>query len=186
MSEEQLPVEPFVPSAELLAAVQSAITDIMDRPYSERKPELGKMIKCQVCQHRHRAHIKCEQKFTYRIGDYENFREDEGGNLVPDYRTAVHPDESPTKRQVVGAAQFKGKRIKPHPSKMKLLFIERTREVFDRNGYGLETTGEEFDKNLQQARVIAAREIRKDRRDRRYAARYIQDVSRRVNRGLLT
>src|SRR6266403_441783 len=72
---------------------------------------------------------KCEQVFTYRVDEdnskaanrlsYELYREDEKtGELVPDYRTAMRPEEKPTAKQVVGAASFAKKRYHPHLSKI--------------------------------------------------------------------
>ena len=186
--------ELFTPDAELQKAVADALAKIESGSYSERHPELGKMVNCQICGIRHRVNErKCEQIFTYRIGDYEYTREDKEGNIVPDYRTAIPLDEKPTKRQVMGAVAFKGKRIKPHLSSVKLQFVERTRAVFSRLGFPVEREKkqtiaeftEQFNKNLQRARVVAAREIRKEREmsDRKY--RRHQDQSRRINAGLL-
>src|SRR6266404_7287931 len=90
---------------DLQKAINAVLFAIQDRSFSGRNPELGKMVNCRVCGTRHRLNErKCEQKFTYSVGDYEYFREDEKGDLVPAYRTAMQPDEKPTKRQVQGAA----------------------------------------------------------------------------------
>lgn len=203
MTDELIPVqpvtetvpEPFVVSPELQAALDDAEKIIQGRTFADRHPELGKMVKCQVCGTRHRKNEKkCEQVFTYRVGDFEIYRMDEKTNeLVPDYRTAVRPDEKPTKRQVSGAATFAKKRIHPHPSKIKLQFIERTRKIFEELGFPLERGETEevtdfkkkFEENLQRARVLAAREIRVDRELKDRAARRRTDRSRRINRGLL-
>jgi hypothetical protein len=196
MTDEQIPQipevepEPFQVSAELQAAVDAALGIIRQRSFSERHPELGKMVNCQICKMRHRVNErKCEQKFTYRVGDYELFREEvneETGeiHLVPAYRTAVQPGERPRLKQIVGAAQFVKKRFHPHHSKVKLQFIQRTRIVFERLGFITDTDKETFEKNLQRARVVAARELRKERElsDRAYRRR--RDQARRTNRGL--
>jgi hypothetical protein len=110
--------EQFKLSPELQKEVDTALDKIRGRSFSERRPELGKMIKCQVCGRRHRENErKCEQVFTYRVGDYEYFREDENGKLVPAYRTAISPDEKPTRKQILGAACFAKMRFNPHASK---------------------------------------------------------------------
>lgn len=174
--------EPFNVSAELQKAIDSVMESITCGSYSQRHPELGKMVKCQVCSRRHRASQKCEQVFTYRIGDYELFREDEKGELVPDYRTAMRPNERHTKRQVAGSAAFAKKRLKPHPSKMKLLFIQKTREIFSYLDFPLDDKDENFQENLQRCRVLAARDIRAERESKERAARQRAELSRRINR----
>lgn len=203
MSDELTPVpetqeEPFVPTPELLAEIVAATKILRNRPFSQRHPELGKMINCQFCNTRHRANErKCEQKFTNVVGDFEYFREEETKDgetiLVPDLRTAIRPDEKPTKRQVNGAAYFHKKRHHPHPSKIKLQFIERTRAVFEAEGFSLEKTegqtveefNTQFQKDLHRARIGAARQLRKERRFSSRAVRRVQDTSRRINKGLL-
>jgi hypothetical protein len=198
----------FSVSEELQKAVEAALTNIGDRSFSARHPELGKMVNCQVCGTRHRkvdatynrkkksglkilGNGKCEQVFTYRVGDYEYFRKDATGELVPDYRTAVNPEARPTQKQVIGRAAFAKKRFHPHPSKIKLLFIERVRKVFETLGFALEQSKdqtkeefqEQFQKDLQRARVVAARQLRKERRLSSRETRRMQDTSRRINRG---
>jgi hypothetical protein len=186
---------------EQLAAAEA---EVKSRPFSARNPELGRMIKCQVCGLRHRSVQKCEQKFTNRAGDFEYFHEEEIDGevkLVPTLRTAIPHDEKPTMKQIVGAAATNKKRFHPHHSKIKLLFIERTRKVFDELGFELvdgkseefkaltpdeqKAVAEKFQKDLQRARVVAARQIRKEREfsDRKY--RRMRDTSRRTNKGLL-
>lgn len=176
-------VDPFVASIELQAAVNKALANIKGLSYSERHPELGKMFRCQFCGTRHRKNVgKCEQVFTYSIGDFEYFREDDKGELVPDYRTAMRPDERPTRGQVMGRASFAKKRLKPHPSKMKLLFIQKTREVFSQLGFSLDDKAEDFREKLQRSRMLAARDIRRERELKDRAARERADQARRINR----
>jgi hypothetical protein len=177
--------DPFIASLELQIAVDKALKEIKHRSFSERHPELGKMVNCRVCSRRHREHErKCEQVFTYRVGDYELYRMDEEKNeLVPDYRTAIRPDEKPTMKQYMGAAAYAKKRFHPHLSKVKLLFIERTRKIFEELGFALDDKDGNFQKNLQRARVLAARQIRRERRISSRRARLEQRVSRRINRG---
>jgi len=193
MSEELIPIqpitevvpEPFKASEELEAAVKAALEGIEGRSFSKRHPELGKMIKCQPCGLRHRENEKkCEQVFTYRVGDYELWREDEDGNKTPAYRTAIDPNVQPTRKQVVGAAAFAKKRFRPHHSKIKLQFIERTRAVFVEMGFDTDSEGAVFEKNLQTARVEAARRIRKERRAARKITNRRRDLPGRILRGL--
>jgi hypothetical protein len=207
MTDEHVPMEqaepaPFVITPELQAAIQAAYGAVQNRTFAGRNPQLGKMINCVVCCSRHRKNEKvCEQVFTYRVdhNNYELLKENEQGELVPDYRTAAKEGERPTMKQVMGAAAFNKKRFHPHPSKIKLLFIQRTREIFEALGFPLERTEEEvekdfptakefnetFQKNLQRARVLAARELRQERRFRTRATNRRRDVSRRINAGLI-
>jgi hypothetical protein len=190
--------------------LDAALGDIRSRSFSGRNLHLGKMIKCQVCNLRHRENEKkCVQAFTYRIGDYEYFKEEtneEGETkLVPDVRTAqdaaIKSVGTVTKESVVGKAAFAKKRFHPHPSKIKLQFIERVRKVYEELKFELvDAESEEFkalsldeqkaladkmQKNLHRARVVAARQLRKERElsDRKY--RRMRDTARRINLGLL-
>jgi hypothetical protein len=191
---EESNAEPFVPSEALQAAIDEAMLKIAQRAWEERYSKLGKMKKCQVHGFRHREfefnNKGCEQVFTYHVkdekGEYAQYREDEKGEMVPDYRTAVRPDEKATKEQLMGAATYAKKRFHPHYSKIKLLFIERTREVYDKLKFvhNLLGTPPATASRLQRARVIAARQIRKEREVRERAARRRADQSRRINRGL--
>ncbi len=185
--------EPLTASEELQAVVTETLKKLQGRSFSQRHPELGKMVNCQVCKTRHRtSERKCEQVFTYRVGDYELYRRDAKGDLVPDYRTSMRPDEKPTKRQVVGTAAFKGKRLRPHPSKFNLQLVQRTRSIFLGFGYSVEdkiptekAELEKFEKDLKRARVLAARQIRRERELSDREIRRRQDQSRRINQGLL-
>lgn len=208
MSDELIPLEQvpeveakaFEVSEALQAAIAEATKAIGARSFSERHPELGKMVNCQVCGTRHRLNErKCVQVFTYRMKDYELLKETEDGKVVPDYRTCAPEGEKPTIKQIMGAATFARKRFHPHPSKIKLLLIQKTRAAFERLGFELvddkseafkaltpdekKLKVEQFQKNLQRSRVVAAREIRKERElsDREYRRR--ADQARRINRG---
>ena len=61
---DEIELEKPKPTAGGLVASVLALEEIKRRSFSGRHPELGKMIKCQVCQKRHRDSIKCEQKFV--------------------------------------------------------------------------------------------------------------------------
>jgi hypothetical protein len=200
MTDELTPQpKPFVTTPELQAAIDAALAAVLTRTYAGRNPQLGKMINCQVCRSRHRKNVvQCEQVFTHRMkGDdgktYMLLKDDESGEPVPDYRTCTKEGERPTMKQLMGAAAFKKKRFHPHPSKIKLLLINYTREAFETLGFSLKrndkdsTAPEEvlFQKNLQRARVVAARRIRKERRLRTRATNRQADKSHRINKGLL-
>lgn len=217
MSEEQIvtpvpEVEPEFKSTLTQAQLDAATAEIAGRSFTGRHPELGKMINCAVCGLRHRAINKCEQKFTYTVKDkdgrlYRQYREVEGENgeveVVPDYRTAIPADEKPTRGQISGRPQrpnqFVGPRYNPHPSKMKLLFIQRVREVFEKFGFELvdsksdefkaltpdeqKAKAEKFHKDLHRSRIVAARLLRRERSAESRAVRLMQRESRQINRG---
>jgi len=185
---DELTPDPFVTTPELQAAIDAALAAVLNRPYAARNPQLGKMINCQVCRSRHRKNEKqCEQVFTHRVDhdNYELLRENDNGELVPDYRTCTKEGERPTMKQLMGASAFNKKRFHPHPSKIKLLLIEYTREAFTALGFPLDNKAADFEKNLQRARVVAARRIRKERRLRTRATNRQRDKAKRINKGLL-
>ena len=191
-------------------AVADAIAAVRGRSFSGRNPELGKMVNCRVHGWRHRQFEinpkGCEQVFTYSVKDkdgrrYEQFREEvvtdpegeEGPNgevpkkvtLVPDLRTAIPANSKPTMRQILGAASVAKKRFHPHYSKIKLQFIERTRVVYDNLKFVWNLLDKPSAKasKLERARIIAARQLRKERRAEGDASRRRQETSRRINRG---
>jgi len=148
MSEEnQVPeFEPPKPTAGGLVASVLALEEIKRRSFSGRHPELGKMIKCQVCQKRHRDSIKCEQKFV------ELWIEED---LETGEKTSIHAELVPPKgrrnltfKQTYGAAVVKGKRLHPHPNSRNLQLIEQVRALLP----------DEYDENdLKKARTRARR-----------------------------
>jgi hypothetical protein len=81
--------------------------------YSERRPELGKMINCAVCGRRHRSAHVCVPIYGRTLGHIN-----EKDELVPD-----------TKRQANGAAAYKG-RILKHRNAWGLQVLERTLSIF--------------------------------------------------------
>lgn len=195
----------FKQNPEVQAAADAALAAIQLRTSSERNP-FGKMINCPHCGLRHREvgittyskphkgvveqiTTKCVQKFTNRIGDFELLKEqtDADGNvtLVPDYRTAHVEGTRPTIAQIIGRKSVAGKRIKMHPSKMKLRFIEETRKAFDDLKFDInEEDKEKHSKNLQAARELAALRIRMAHKKAKTARRAHAEHSRRINNGL--
>jgi len=189
-------VQPEFKSTLTPEQLSAATVEIGGRSFSGRHPELGKMVNCAVCGLRHRTINKCEQRFTYKVKDkdgrlYSQYREVEKDgevSLVPDYRTAIPADQKPTQRQISGPPprpnQFVGPRYNPHYSKIKLQFIQKVRAVYDA-WYSLfqtnlvritdedlhkkveETYNSQFKDRLHSARVVAARQIRKERREER-------------------
>lgn len=156
MSEEpkKIELEAPKPTAGGLVASVLALEELKRRSFSGRHPELGKMIKCQVCRLRHRDSQKCEQKFS-KLWVEEDL---ETGEKTTVYAVAAQPKgteiphqisaQQPTENQIIGAAAFKGKRLNSHPNKRKLQFIELVRALVP----------DEFtDEDLQRARKKAAR-----------------------------
>lgn len=141
MSEQltPLPEEKFVPDVELQASINAAMEAILNRSYSERHPELGKMFKCVTCGRRHRA---VQQLFTHS-GNVK--RADKlVGVVTCDVQYAVDYIEedldtgeketffrfATPKYGLVGPSAFKGKRRMSHPNKKNLQLVELTQELF--------------------------------------------------------
>jgi hypothetical protein len=184
MNEEQnLPEEEleFAPASDdVKKAVADAVESHRDKSFAGRNPQLGKMINCGICKARHRSHIKCEQVFA--VKHYEQEFNDETGEYdpeVPVFATAAH-----TKRGVYGAQAFKGKRIKPHLNRRAQMFIERVRKIFTASE-DIDQESELFKEALKIARKKAARQLRKEYRVKANEKRDQQELSRRINEGLL-
>jgi len=174
---EEVEFKPVAP--EVLEAASSALDSIASRSFSGRHPELGKMIKCQVCGRRHRDSQKCIQAFTTKW-----FEEDlETGIIESIFATAAPHDQKPTKRQVAGAAAFEGKRLKPRLNSKDLRVVERTREIFFKLGFTEDVEPEIFQKNLKIAREAAELQLWVEHKQKAKKYRKQQDRSRRINRG---
>lgn len=195
MSEEQKPLVEdieFKPvTQEVTDLIEKALGDIRGRSFSGRNPELGKMIKCQVCSRRHRAPLDkdgnpqttCEQRFVVKHYLQEfNEETQTWGEEVP----VLAQTSQKTRNGVIGTKPFKGKRINPHPSKIKLLFVEKTRKAFEYLRFDLDGPKEEVQANLHKARQLAAMWIRIERKLDTKDRNHMQQTSRRINRGLAT
>ena len=144
-------------------AMIAARLAIYNRPFSERHPELGKMVNCAICDRRHRDSIICIPKYAT-------------GRYAP-YRVMIAPD---TKGGILGRAQFKGKRIKQHHKKGALQLVQLTQTLFPQYEVYITDPVE----CMKLARRDAAR-ILKDKRARvRKFTRAQQDIARRINVGL--
>jgi hypothetical protein len=176
------------PSPELQALVAATLTDIEGRSFSERHPELGKMLKCQVCKTRHRA-PQCAQTFKY-LHTEEDL---ETGEKVDILATVPLPEQieqglraQPPKKQfpkaVFGAAAFAKKRKHPHIAHTKLMFVKLVREFFQGDP---DENSEGYKARITKARRLAFRKMRKDVRRNRKLLHRITDVSRRINNGLV-
>ena len=149
---------------ELAAAVAKFEEQQRLKSFSERHPDLGKMIDCRLCGRRHRegdplakeSRAHGEQKF----GDVEI------------------PSRSVT---------FKKQRINPHHNDKVRRFVRLTKKIFDEDiaPYFHAETPEEQENLVRRAQRRAAHILRKFSIKPRIARKHTQDVSRRVNRGLL-
>lgn len=175
---DELKFKPVDP--EVLKVVDKVVDDIKHLSYAKRHPELGKMINCQVCGMRHFSSKVCQQRFAIK-----HIEEDtETGERTTVYATATpHHAKHPTVNQVIGAAAFKGKRRKSHISRNKLRFIEKVRKLMA--GIPVDLESPDFKSMLNQARHMAAREISHEDEVKAKRLRRQQDVSRRINAGLL-
>ena len=168
----------FKVAPEVAAAVAKFEEEHRDKSFSERHPELGKMMNCAICRSRHRSHIKCKQTFSVRYQEQEMQENGEWGPLTD--VLAVAPR---TRKGVNGAAGFKGRRLKPHLNHRSQLFIARVRKLFTYSE-GAELT-EAFKAALGIARKRAVRQLKKEYRIVANRKTRQQDISRRINRGLL-
>jgi hypothetical protein len=87
-------------SEETKQAIAKFQETFKERTFSQRHPELGKMINCHVCGMRHRSAQVCEQKF------------------------AVGP-VNPKRRYGMGS----NKRINPHWNRKRLMIVDLTRQL---------------------------------------------------------
>ena len=112
-------LNPPEPNDALKAAVEGFKARFEARSYSERHPEIGKMLKCQICLTRHRSSKVCRQKFA--VGTHDPAPEGEKRLLVASQTTI---------KGVWGAAGFNKKRRKPHHSHRMLRLVQLTQDLF--------------------------------------------------------
>ena len=136
-------------------AIADAVNTIRSRSYSERHPELGKMINCPVCSTRHYSSKVCEAKYAAEAAE--------------------------TVRGVYGAAAFSKKRFHPHPNKRGLLLIEKTRELYPQH----EPYFAKPEDAMKEARKEASRILTAERKQKSKTKRDQAKKSRKVNRGLI-
>jgi hypothetical protein len=139
------------------------------KSFSGRHPELGKMVKCQICLRRHRSIIKCEQVFA--VGTHDPAPEGEKTLLIV----------AQTRKGILGAAAFAKKRIRPHINKRGLLLIERTRVLFEKH---LRRFSHPQDA-MMSAREEALFQLRVEYAVRRGVLAQQQQRSRQINQGLI-
>jgi hypothetical protein len=166
-------------------AVDAYFAEREVKSFSERHPELGKMVNCPVCLERHRSARVCVP--TYAVVPDET---DEQGQPV------FYLASQYTRKGVYGAKNFKG-RILKHRNAWGLQVLERATILFrqDIASFPSLTTESiyltkeqkaERDKELERfGRVALSRslnEFRKKRADRRRKFQKITKASRKANR----
>ena len=126
------------------------------RSFGGRHPELGAMVNCGVCGRRHRSNVVCEPVYSAEAKPRHR--------LIP-----------------------KAKRYNPHHNQHDLRLIEKTREITRQN---VPRNGAHFpllsvEQLMKTSRLAAERRLDEEREKEAKRIRRQQDVSRRINRGLL-
>jgi len=173
------PLPVFESSSEAHEAAAAALADIHGRSFSERNPQLGKMINCQFCGLRHRYYAypeRCKQKFKEMYIDEDV----ETGERETVYAMVPLPDQNGTEKSIVGAAKFKGRRKQPRPNHNGLEIIQWTRNIFPTINKEKFTTEAA---QMIEARRIAVEVIESRREKKAKKLRQQQKASRRINRG---
>ena len=164
-------LDPPSPNAALQAAVANFEADRKHKSFSGRRPELGKMINCPVCDRRHRSSQVCVPVYArqklYNVETGEIFF---GEPMMASQKT---------KKGVLGAAQFKGQRLLKHRNARGLQVLERATLLFRRD---YKPFIKDEDAAGKAALSRALNEIRAERRTRRKTLLVITKRSRRLNR----
>jgi len=126
------------------------------KSFSQRHPELGRMVNCQVCNLRHRASRVCVPVYSTELGNLN----EQGVRVLS------------TKKQKFGAAAFKGRIIK-HRNAWGLQVLERATSIFREwraDPYKFTATDDELGKhalsralNEKRAERAADRKVRMTR-----------------------
>jgi hypothetical protein len=170
----------FISSPEAQAVADAALKDLRDRSFSERHPELGKMVKCAVCGLRHRKEErKCVQKFKALWIDEDP--ETLERSVV--YATVPLHGQRPRNpvKLIFGAAQFKGKRKIKRPNIKERRLVEMTRVLFP----AFDGVTPDAEKQMHMARKLAKFVLKRLYRIKADCRSRQQEVSRRINRGTL-
>jgi len=162
------------PKVETPISISQAIAkfraDHAGKTFSQRHPELGKMLNCPFCLRRHRSMIVCQQVFTTVV------------NRGPNERTVIERLAPRTRRGVNGAQAFAKKRINPHYSSKRLELVQLTQDLFPKYfGWNTTKTPEEA---MRAARGEAQAILFRKSRLARSKKVQQQHESRQINRGL--
>jgi hypothetical protein len=163
---EEKPI--FNVKQEIVDAIEKFRDDFKHRSFSQRHPELGKMLKCQICLRRHRSSQTCHQVFT--TGTHDPAPEGEKKLLMA----------AETRKGVLGAARFAKQRIHPHHSHRLLELVQLTQTLFPKY---FDVQIKDPKKAMQAARGEARHILVRKYRARRRILQHQRQLSRRINRG---
>lgn len=123
--------------------------EYVHKSFSQRHPELGRMVNCRACNLRHRTSEPCHKFFalskrnpdiinaTRAIVDCEWCKTKHRGHEYCPSELALVPTEErislvsgQTRKGVLGAAMFAKKRFFPHHSQRLLQLVELTKKLF--------------------------------------------------------
>jgi hypothetical protein len=155
------------------------------KSYSERNPEIGKMVNCShpgcAHPHRHRASLKHDD-LVYSTPRYELDEETGLPKAEDEKRILIAP---PTRNGIVGAAAFKGKRIRPHLHPRTLEAKQRTDDMFAEDvAFAESLPAPNFQPDITQCVREAIKCINNRIRKAAKKARKQAQLSRRINLGL--
>lgn len=136
-------------------AIQKFRDDYEHKSYSQRHPELGKMVNCRICGLRHRSIQVCQQRIIVSVPQ--------------------------TRKGIYGAAAFAKKRVRPHHSHRLLRIVETTQNLFPK--YYPDQI-KDAEKAMLAARGEAVKTLVKAEKKQRKVVRQRQQESRKINRGL--
>jgi hypothetical protein len=105
----------------------------------------------------------------------------ETGERTIVYATVPLHNQKPTIKAIFGAKQFKGKRKQPRPSQRGLLLVGLTRALYPSLDGAFDTDEDQ----MKAARAVAEQILAQRKKAVAKRNRIQQDVSRRINRGLL-
>jgi hypothetical protein len=148
--------------SELAEAVEKFQKQFAERSFSQRHEDLGKMIDCRLCGRRHR----------------------EGDPLAKLSR--AHGDQTKKEMPPSRAALTKKQRIKPHRHPKVHEFARLAEQIFTQDiAPYFQPDPEHPDNLIRRAQRRAAIILRKRWIAALVPHKYMQDISRRINRGLL-
>lgn len=163
-------IEPIDPNQAVKEAIEGFRARFEQRSFSERNPELGRMLKCQICLTRHRSSKVCRQKFA--TGTHDPRPEGEKKLLVASQATI---------KGVWGALGFAKKRRSSHHSHRMLRLVQLTQDLFPKYYPGQINDPE---KAMKAARGEAHAILRRGYVKVRQGVVARQQESRRINRSL--
>ena len=168
--------------------VAQALKDFRARSFSERNPQLGKMINCNhpsCTQHRHRASVKHED-LVYSTPHYDLDEETGLQKSEDEKRILIAPA---TRNGIVGAARFANQRFRPHRHPRTLEVKQRTNDMFAEDVEFAEQVAKSapelaFQPDITACVRLAIRAVNDRLKLKRKRARLQTQLSRRINAGL--